>query len=99
MAFTGFLFSSSFRFLQSAGATTTTSSSLIFQEYFRNYKPKLLAVWGNKDPFFLPPGAEAYKRDNPNAIVKFYSTGHFALETHVKEIGDDILKFMGTLPK
>jgi pimeloyl-ACP methyl ester carboxylesterase len=70
-----------------------------FQEYFRNYKPKLLAVWGNKDPFFLPPGAEAYKRDNPNAIVKFYNTGHFALETHVHEIGNEILKFMATLPK
>ncbi|WP_081159301.1 alpha/beta fold hydrolase [Niastella populi] len=69
-----------------------------FQAYFRTYKPKLLAVWGNKDPFFLPPGAEAYKRDNPNAIVKFYDTGHFALETHVQEIGIDILKFMATLP-
>ena len=70
-----------------------------FQEYFRTYKPKLLAVWGNKDPFFLPPGAEAYKRDNPNAIVKFYNTGHFALETHVHEIGNDILKFLATLPR
>ncbi len=70
-----------------------------FQEYFRTYKPKLLAVWGNKDPFFLPPGAEAYKKDDPNAIVKFYDTGHFALETHVNEIGHDILDFLATLPK
>lgn len=70
-----------------------------FQEYFRTYKPKLLAVWGSGDPFFLPPGAEAYKKDLPDAIVKFYKTGHFALETHVKEIGNDILKFMATLPK
>jgi pimeloyl-ACP methyl ester carboxylesterase len=70
-----------------------------FQEYFRTYKPKFLAVWGNKDPFFLPAGAEAYKRDIPNATVKFYNTGHFALETNVNEIGNDILKFMATLPK
>lgn len=65
-----------------------------FQEYFRTYKPKLLAVWGNKDPFFLPPGAEAYKKDLPEAVVKFYDTGHFALETHLKEIGKDILAFL-----
>jgi pimeloyl-ACP methyl ester carboxylesterase len=70
-----------------------------FQQYFRTYQPKLLAVWGNKDPFFLPPGAEAYKRDIPDATVKFYDTGHFALETHVKEIGKDILNFLAKLPK
>jgi pimeloyl-ACP methyl ester carboxylesterase len=70
-----------------------------FQQYFRNRKPKLLAVWGKKDPFFLPAGAEAYKKDDPNAVVKFYNTGHFALETHVQEIGQDILKFLATLPK
>lgn len=70
-----------------------------FQAYFRKQKPKLLAVWGNKDPYFLPAGAEAYKRDNSNATVKFYDTGHFALETHAKEIGNDILNFMAGLPK
>ncbi len=70
-----------------------------FQEYFRTYKPKILAVWGNKDPFFLPAGAEAYKKDQPDAKVKFYNTGHFALESHVVEIGDEILKFLATLPK
>jgi pimeloyl-ACP methyl ester carboxylesterase len=70
-----------------------------FQEYFRNYQPALLAAWGDKDPFFLPPGAEAFKRDLPKARVKFYDTGHFALETHVNEIGAEILGFLGTLPK
>jgi pimeloyl-ACP methyl ester carboxylesterase len=70
-----------------------------FQKYFRANKPKLLAVWGNKDPFFLPIGAEAYKKDIPDAIVKFYDTGHFALETHCQEIGNEILKFLSTLPK
>jgi pimeloyl-ACP methyl ester carboxylesterase len=68
-----------------------------FQAYFREHKPKLLAVWGNKDPFFLPAGAEAYKRDIPNANIKFYNTGHFALETHAQEIGNDILNFMAGL--
>jgi pimeloyl-ACP methyl ester carboxylesterase len=66
-----------------------------FQEYFRTTKPPLLAVWGKNDPFFLPPGAEAFKRDNPNAEVHFYDTGHFALETHAQEIGDTIRDFLG----
>jgi pimeloyl-ACP methyl ester carboxylesterase len=70
-----------------------------FHEYFRKYQPAFLAAWGDKDPFFLPPGAEAFKRDLPNAIVKFYNTGHFALETHVNEIGAEIVSFLATLPK
>lgn len=69
-----------------------------FQKYFRTHQPKLLAVWGNKDPFFLPAGAEAYKRDIPHATVKFYDTGHFALETHATAIGRDIMAFLATLP-
>jgi len=70
-----------------------------FHQYFRTYHPKLLLVWGNKDPYFLPAGAEAYKKDLPDAILKFYNAGHFALETHVTAIGADILNFMATLPK
>jgi pimeloyl-ACP methyl ester carboxylesterase len=65
-----------------------------FQEYFRANTPPLLAVWGKNDPFFLPPGAEAFKRDNPNAEVHFYDTGHFALETHHREIADAIREFL-----
>jgi pimeloyl-ACP methyl ester carboxylesterase len=57
-----------------------------FQEYFRRSKPPLLAIWGKNDPFFIPPGAEAFLRDNPNATVQLLDTGHFALETHVEEI-------------
>jgi pimeloyl-ACP methyl ester carboxylesterase len=57
-----------------------------FQAYFRKHQPPFLAVWGKSDPFFLPPGAEAFKRDIPGAVVKFYDTGHFALETHAGEI-------------
>jgi pimeloyl-ACP methyl ester carboxylesterase len=66
-----------------------------FQEYFRIKQPSLLAVWGKNDPFFLPPGAEAFKRDNPNAEVHFYDTGHFALETHYQEIARAIRDFLG----
>jgi hypothetical protein len=43
--------------------------------------------------FFLPPGAEAFKRDIPNATVRFFDTGHFALETHASEIAAAILEF------
>jgi pimeloyl-ACP methyl ester carboxylesterase len=57
-----------------------------FQEYFRKSKPPLLAIWGKHDPFFIPAGAEAYRRDNRNATVQLLDTGHFALETHVEEI-------------
>ena len=65
-----------------------------FQEYFRSHKPPLLAVWGKNDPFFLPPGAEAYKRDIPSAVVRFFDTGHFALETHAAEIAAAIREFL-----
>lgn len=69
-----------------------------FQAYFRKYQPRFLAAWGKYDPFFLPPGAEAYKKDIPDAIVKFYETGHFALETHTEEISNDIREFLKDLP-
>jgi len=57
-----------------------------FQEYFRKSKPRLLAIWGKNDPFFIPAGAEAFRKDLPNVRVQFLDTGHFALETHVEEI-------------
>ena len=65
-----------------------------FQEYFRTKEPALLAVWGKNDPFFVPPGAQAFKRDIPDAEVHFYDTGHFALETHAAEISAAILDFL-----
>jgi pimeloyl-ACP methyl ester carboxylesterase len=67
-----------------------------FQAYFRKHKPPLLAVWGRNDPFFLPPGAEAFKRDIPTADVRFLDTGHFALETHCDEIATAIRQFLGS---
>ena len=65
-----------------------------FQNYFRTHQPPFLAVWGKNDPFFLPPGAEAFKRDIPNATVRFFDTGHFALETHAAEIAAAIRDFL-----
>ena len=65
-----------------------------FQEYFRTSKPRLLAAWGKNDPFFLPAGAEAFKRDIPGAVVRFFDTGHFALETHAVEIAVAIRNFL-----
>jgi pimeloyl-ACP methyl ester carboxylesterase len=57
-----------------------------FHAYFREYQPPLLAIWGKHDPLFVPAGAAAYRRDNPNATVPMLDTGHFALETHVEEM-------------
>ena len=65
-----------------------------FQEYFRTHRPPLLAAWGKHDPFFLPPGAEAFRRDIPQAEVRFYDTGHFALETHGAQIAADLAAFL-----
>ena len=65
-----------------------------FQQYFRVHKPPFLAVWGKNDPFFLPSGAEAFKRDIPDAVVRFFDTGHFALETHAREIAAAIRGFL-----
>jgi pimeloyl-ACP methyl ester carboxylesterase len=65
-----------------------------FQKYFRIHKPPFLAVWGKNDPFFLPAGAEAFKRDIPDAKVQFFDTGHFALETHAVEIAATIRRFL-----
>jgi len=65
-----------------------------FQAYFRTHNPPFLAVWGKNDPFFLPLGAEAFKRDIPGAIIRFIDTGHFALETHAAEIAAAIRDFL-----
>ena len=65
-----------------------------FQAYFRKHKPPFLAVWGKNDPFFLPAGAKAFQRDMPGAEVRFFDTGHFALETHAREIAATIRDFL-----
>jgi pimeloyl-ACP methyl ester carboxylesterase len=65
-----------------------------FQAYFRTHKPRFLAAWGRNDPFFLSAGAEAFKPDMPDAVVRFFDTGHFALETHASEIAAAIREFL-----
>jgi pimeloyl-ACP methyl ester carboxylesterase len=65
-----------------------------FQEYFRSRQPRLLAIWGRNDPFFLPAGAEAFKRDIPGAVVQLLDTGHFAVETHSNEIATAMREFL-----
>ena len=65
-----------------------------FQQYFRTHQPPLLAVWGKNDPFFLPAGAEAFRRDLPAAAVRFLDTGHFALETHAAQVAAAIGEFL-----
>jgi pimeloyl-ACP methyl ester carboxylesterase len=65
-----------------------------FQSYFRTHEPPFLAVWGKNDPFFLPIGAEAFKRDIPHARIRLLDTGHFALETHAREIATEIREFI-----
>ena len=66
-----------------------------FQAYFRQHQPPFLAVWGANDPFFLPAGAEAFRRDLPQAEIRLFETGHFALETHAAEIGAAMREFLG----
>jgi pimeloyl-ACP methyl ester carboxylesterase len=71
----------------------------VFQKYFSDAKPPLLAIWGKHDPFFIPAGAEAYRRDNPNAVVEFLDSGHFALETHFEKIASEIVRLMDRASK
>src|SRR5262249_41244528 len=69
----------------------------VFQEYVRKHKPPWLAVWGKSDPFFLPQGAQAVQRDIPGAEVRFFDTGHFALETNCEEIATAIRNFLSLI--
>ncbi|MFL1455037.1 alpha/beta fold hydrolase [Marinobacter sp. GN3S48] len=66
-----------------------------FQKYFRQSQLPTLVIWGSHDPFFIPPGAHAFKKDNPNATVELLDTGHFALETHCEYIADRIIEVLG----
>lgn len=65
------------------------------QRYLRERQPPLLAAWGRNDPFFLPPGAEAFRRDVPCAEVHLLDAGHFALETRGPEIAALVRDFLG----
>jgi len=65
-----------------------------FQEYIRSRRPPLLAVWGKNDPFFLPAGAQAFKRDHPEAEIHLLDAGHFALESRGSEIAVLVRDFL-----
>jgi pimeloyl-ACP methyl ester carboxylesterase len=65
----------------------------LYQAFFRKYRPRLLATWGANDLFFIPPGAEAFRRDIPGARIVMLDTGHFALETHADAIAAEIRGF------
>ncbi|AET58887.1 hydrolase, alpha/beta fold family protein [Paenibacillus terrae HPL-003] len=64
-----------------------------FQQYLQQYQPALLAVWGENDVSFIPAGAVAFKKDLPDSEIHLLDTGHFALETHAKEIGELMINF------
>ena len=66
-----------------------------FQAYLRTHQPPLLAAWGRNDAHFLPAGAEAYRRDLPDAEIVLLDAGHFALETHAEEIAALMIDFLG----
>lgn len=66
-----------------------------FQAYLREAQPPVLCVWGGNDSIFVRPGAEAFKRDVPEAEIYFYDTGHFALESYLVEISSKMLAFLG----
>ena len=66
-----------------------------YQDYLRKYQPELIAAWGKNDPSFIYPGAEAFKRDDPNTEVCLLDGGHFVLESHWKEIAGLILNKWG----
>ena len=65
-----------------------------FQKYLRTYQPPLLAVWGENDSSFIPAGANAFRRDLPNAEIHFVPSGHFALESHHTEIAKLMIDFL-----
>ncbi|KAM3474808.1 hypothetical protein MY5147_004088 [Beauveria neobassiana] len=69
-----------------------------FQAYFRSSQIPLLAIWGKNDVFFIPAGAEAFKKDLPNAVIKLLDAGHFAVESHASLIKEEIFQFLGDEP-
>jgi len=69
-----------------------------FQQYLRSFTPPLLAIWGSHDAFFVPAGAEAFRRDLPSATVQLLDAGHFALETHLEQIVESMRTFLRGTP-
>jgi pimeloyl-ACP methyl ester carboxylesterase len=66
-----------------------------WHEAIRTTKIPILAVWGKNDPIFIAPGAQAYKKDAPDAEIHFVDSGHFALEDQSRAIANYVLVFLG----
>jgi len=69
----------------------------VFQQYLREFRPPLLAVWGKNDPSFIPAGAEAFRRDLPDAEIRLVDSGHFALESRCREMAEIIKSWYNKL--
>lgn len=66
----------------------------VWQRYFREYRPPVLVLWGRNDPFFTVAGAEAYRRDMPDAELHFFDAGHFALEEYAADMARLVVDFL-----
>ncbi|KAL5116955.1 hypothetical protein ACEQ8H_005173 [Pleosporales sp. CAS-2024a] len=66
-----------------------------WQAWLKKSQVPLLAAWGKNDAIFVKAGAEAFKRDVPDAEVHLLDAGHFVVESHAREIGALILGFLG----
>jgi pimeloyl-ACP methyl ester carboxylesterase len=73
---------------------TNVAAYPAWQAWLRQHKPPTLVVWGRYDSSFISPGAEAYKRDVPNAEIHLLDAGHFALDERVDEIAALMLEFL-----
>lgn len=65
-----------------------------FQEYLRSVDIPVLVIWGKNDYIFSVAGAEAYKRDAKESRIRYFDSGHFALEDHVDEIAKEIKSYL-----
>jgi pimeloyl-ACP methyl ester carboxylesterase len=77
---------------------TNTEKFTEWQAYLRSHRPPMLVIWGKNDPFFSAAGAVAYKRDNPNATVRFIEGGHFVLEEASQQIAEEMRALADRLP-
>jgi pimeloyl-ACP methyl ester carboxylesterase len=73
---------------------TNVASYPAWQAWLREHKPPTLVVWGRNDPSFIAPGAEAFRRDLPDADIHLLDAGHFALDENNDEIASLILAFL-----
>jgi pimeloyl-ACP methyl ester carboxylesterase len=73
---------------------TNVASYPAWQAWLREHQPPALVVWGRNDPSFIAAGAEAFRRDLPNAEIHLLDAGHFALDEQNDEIASLIVRFL-----